>query len=42
MAAHVEHGQELPSGSLGLQVGDHLGGRGKGWSMQEVHVVQYV
>ena len=36
----VELGQELLSGSLRLQVGDHLGGRGKGWGMQEV--LQYV
>ena len=36
----VEHGQELLSGSLGLQVGDHLGGRGRGRGMQQV--LQYV
>ena len=31
----VEHGQELLSGSLGLQVGDHLGGWGKGQGIQQ-------
>ena len=31
----VEHGQELLSGLLGLQVGDHQGGRGRGWGKQQ-------
>ena len=37
----IEHGQELLSGSLGLQVGNHLGGRSKGWGMQQVQCISY-